>query len=373
MESAAVDLQADHVLSCTVEELAGELVDEFRVERLAIAWDQRTADHAETPPDAWKRVGTVVSCHIPFTGDRQLLQCRPSTFTTNPPLARIDRDEIVIDAAARGPNPEEVTAYLDRTIGQVRTYSDWVNAEVDEFNVGLVGNARAMAAARREKVMNDQQLMASLGIPVRRREGTAGTDTTPAIRRKPPVRRSSPSAPGGGPLEPVIPAEEYEHILKVVRNMVLVMERSPRAFVGMKEEDLRQQFLVQLNGQYEGGATGETFNFEGKTDILVRERGRNLFIAECKFWRGAKGLSVAIDQVLGYTTWRDARVAIFLFNRDRQLTSVLEQIAPTVTGRGDFVRSIAYGGETDFRFVVRHKDDLNRELTLTILVFEIPT
>ena len=27
----------------------------------------------------------------------------------------------------------------------------------------------------------------------------------------------------------------------------------------MKEEDLRQHFLVQLNGQYDGEATGETF------------------------------------------------------------------------------------------------------------------
>jgi hypothetical protein len=373
MGSAAVALHADHILSCTVEELAAELVDEFRVERLAIAWDDRTADHAETPPDAWNRVGTLVTCRIPFTGDRELFQCAPSAFAANPPLARIDRDEILIETATTEPSADPVKAYLDNTIGQVRTYSDWVNAEVDEFNVGLVGDARAVAAARRDKVINDQQLMASLGMPVRRREGTAGTYTTPAIRRKPPVRRSSPSAPDGGPLEPVIPAEEYEHILKVVRNMVLVMERSPRAFVGMKEEDLRQQFLVQLNGQYEGGATGETFNFEGKTDILVRVRGRNLFIAECKFWKGAKGLSEAIDQVLRYTTWRDARVAIFLFNRDRQLTTVLEQITPTVTGRDDFVRPITYGGDTDFRFVVRHKDDPNRELTLTILVFEIPT
>ena len=55
--------------------------------------------------------------------------------------------------------------------------------------------------------------------------------------------------------------------------MVAVMEWSPRAFVGMGEEDLRQHFLVQLNGAYEGQATGETFNFEGKTDILRARAG----------------------------------------------------------------------------------------------------
>jgi hypothetical protein len=57
---------------------------------------------------------------------------------------------------------------------------------------------------------------------------------------------------------------EYEHILEIMSNMVHVIERSPEAFKGMREEDLRQHFLVQLNGQYEGQATGETFNFQGK-------------------------------------------------------------------------------------------------------------
>jgi hypothetical protein len=52
--------------------------------------------------------------------------------------------------------------------------------------------------------------------------------------------------------------------------MTHVMEQSPHAFVKMGEEDLRTHFLVQLNGVYEGQATGETFNFEGKTDILIR-------------------------------------------------------------------------------------------------------
>jgi hypothetical protein len=36
------------------------------------------------------------------------------------------------------------------------------------------------------------------------------------------------------------------------------------------------------------------------------------------------------------------------------------------------VREISYGGETERRFVLRHPDDPERELTLTVLVFEVP-
>ncbi len=97
-----------------------------------------------------------------------------------------------------------------------------------------------------------------------------------------------------------MPAEEYEFILSTISNMVEVMERSPRAFENMEEENLRQHFLVQLNGQYEGNATGETFNYQGKTDIFLRVEDRNVFIAECAFWRGEKSLKDKIDQLLSY-------------------------------------------------------------------------
>ena len=132
------------------------------------------------------------------------------------------------------------------------------------------------------------------------------------------------------------------------------------------------QFLVTLNGQYEGKATGETFNYLGKTDILIRDGNSNLFIAECKFWDGPKVLYETVDQILRYTSWRDTKAAIFLFNRNKNLTRVLEQVAPTFREHPNFVREISYGSETEFRFVLRHKDDPARELTVTVLVFEVP-
>ena len=76
--------------------------------------------------------------------------------------------------------------------------------------------------------------------------------------------------------EPVLDEGEYQNILDIRMNMALVMERSPSAFTTIDEEDLRQHFLVQLNGQYEGQVTGETFNCQGKIDILVRADGKNI-------------------------------------------------------------------------------------------------
>lgn len=171
--------------------------------------------------------------------------------------------------------------------------------------------------------------------------------------------------------KPSLTLDEYERILQIITNMATVMERSPEAFWGLNEEHLRQHFLVQLNGQFGGDATGETFNFTGKTDILIRRNNVNLFVAECKFWRGPKQFTEAINQLLGYATWRDTRLALLVFNRGGNLSNILSKIPDLVKSHSSFSQELDYVPETGFRFLVKHPNDAKRELVLTILVFEI--
>ena len=197
------------------------------------------------------------------------------------------------------------------------------------------------------------------------------TYVVPNVRRKPSLSQPSTTVAPFVP-EPALDLQEYEHILSVISNMVLVMERSPQAFRTMEEEDLRQHFLVQLNGHYEGQATGETFNYEGKTDILIRANGKNIFIAECKLWHGEKSLQEAIDQLLGYASWRDTKVALLIFNRNKDFSSVLAKISEVAINHPNFKKKLPYNSETGFRFSFRHRDDPNREIMLTALAFDVP-
>lgn len=154
--------------------------------------------------------------------------------------------------------------------------------------------------------------------------------------------------------------------------MAITVERSPNAYRAMNEEELRMQFLVALNSHFEGAATGETFNATGKTDILIRHENKNLFIAECKFWNGPTSLTNTIDQLLGYTSWRDTKTAILLFSRNKDFTNVLSQIIPTVLAHPNTIRQEPYNSETGYRFTLHHQQDKERHLTLTVLAFNIP-
>ncbi len=166
--------------------------------------------------------------------------------------------------------------------------------------------------------------------------------------------------------------EEYERILSTLHHMALVMERNPETFCAIGEEALRDHFLVQLNGTYEGQATGETSNGRGKTDIIVRLQGENIFIGECKFWGGEAKLQETLEQLLGYTTLRDNQLGMLIFNRNKGFSAVLEKIPAIIRNHPSFFRE-ANHSETQFRFVLKHPDDSECKLNLAVLVFNIPS
>lgn len=255
----------------------------------------------------------------------------------------------------------------------IRDHLQWLAEDVATFNASLRPIAKTQLDFRRRKLQNDRSVVESLGFPMKVRDNAAQTYTLPVVRRKipSPAPKATPSQP-----EPYLETQDYEHILSVIGNMVLVMEKSPKAFRMLKEEDFRFHFLVQLNGHYEGQATGETFNFDGKTDILINVKGKNIFVAECKIWRGAATLNNSINQILGYTTWRDTKTAILLFNRNKNFSSVLSQIPQVVRAHPNFVQELSYDpsifAETGFRYILHHRDDKDRKLTLTVLAFEVP-
>ena len=315
--------------------------------------------------------GVTVTVSVPFSGDGTFFMYTPSPYTMSPPRGDIIEQELHLIFCQIEPNAEELQREISSRINEIQQYLGWVKNNIEGFNKEFGPFIREVIRQRKQKKLKDLDLVAKLGIPVKRRDDIPRTYAIPEVKRRPKIARPTAAGKPFAP-EPTLEMAEFEHILSIVKNMALVLERSPSAFAGMKEEDLRQHFLVQLNGQYEGSATGETFNYQGKTDILIRHKGRNAFIAECKFWKGEKALSETIDQILSYTSWRDTKTAIILFNRGKNFSSVLDKIPGVVNAHACFKRDEGQRGETEFRFILHQPDDANKELLLTIITFAIP-
>lgn len=308
--------------------------------------------------------------HIPFNGDPDLLQFQPSSFTTMWPYAEVRGNNLIIEVDVEDLTRTEPDSQMQGELNRINQYLGWVKQDVEQFNAGLEERIRVALAARKEKLQTMNTVLAGSKYKVRTKPGTPTTYPTTSIERKPAIEIAST---GGQRPEPTLPEKQYEHILEIIKNTSNSIERSPATYRGMGEEDLRDIFLAQLNGHYKGKATGEAFNASGRTDILIRDQDRNVFIGECKIWGGDKLFTETIDQLLGYTSWRDTKTALIIFNRNKDLSAVLAKIPGLVKAHTNFKRELRQVDETDFRYVLRHNDDSARELFVAVIVVELPT
>lgn len=343
-------------------ELGEPAVDEARAKARVNGWDGRTID-----VDAQR-----YTLEVPFTGERQLFFCQGSTFTMNPPHGSVDQNAVSMTVVDRQPSAEKLNAEFERFMSNLKQHLDWLRPDVQRWNESIAGVVESHVQARRARADQAGAVASGLKFALKPRGDRPATFSAPVAARQRIVPQLPKPRPASPP-EPALSDAIYRDILDTLQQMAEVMERSPHAYADMDEETLRFQFLVPLNAKFEGEARGEVFNYGGKTDILITSQGRNIFIGECKIWKGEKALSDAINQILGYLSWRDTKAAILLFNRNRSFSEVLAKIRPTVEKHAQFSGFDGQRGETEMSFTFSRPDDASRKLKLTVLAFDIPS
>ena len=132
--------------------------------------------------------------------------------------------------------------------------------------------------------------------------------------------------------------------------------------------------LAHLNGYFEGDAVGEAFRGNGKTDISIAQDDRAAFVGECKLWSGPAGLTTALDQLMGYLTWRDSKASLILFNsKNRNFSKILESLPDTMRNHPLFIRDLQCDetGAGEWRVQMRSKEDEGRRVTVHVFVFNL--
>ena len=379
------DLEGKKVLASSFTDLCTYFEDRYRLEIPTLKLDQA---HVLPPEDTkialsphesqfydyepgLQVAGTLFSLVVPFDGDRDLFKYLPNSFfmTHVDGAVTADGTALLLSQVSREPDATNVRAAFDGRIKTIEQYLQTQRQQVADWNARLPELVKTLLEQRRQKALSAMSVTESLGFPLKRRESS--TYEVPMARKKLaqiPTARPAPYIP-----EPALALKQYDEILGVIASLAIAMERSPSAFASMGEEHLRDHLLAILNTQFEGKATGETFNKSGKTDILIRENDRSVFIAECKVWDGPKTLSAALDQILSYACWRDSKLAVILFNRRKDFSSVLGAIPETVRAHPQLKRQVDYPVEGGYRFTFGQKDDRNRELTITVLAFDVPS
>jgi hypothetical protein len=374
-------MSSEYLLGVTLDDVCGYLEDRYKLD-LPTLGSPEIAQQEDVEVDVgWQRdryfrpgtsttvKGVRFTLAVPFEGDPDLFQF--GTYGGSACHGTVLSDERELHLYAQMESDRLDHAVIDRSfkdqLRQVAETLSRVKPEVDQFQKELPRLTRELATRARERAEKGKKAADSLSFPLRAKASPG--QPIPVTRKqlvlRPPPRAEAPA--------PRLEIQEYDEILQMIAGMATSMERTPAAYAGLTEEFLRDHFLAVLNANFEGAATGETFNVGGKTDILIRVADRNVFVTECKFWKGPEALRGAIDQLLGYLSWRDTKAALIVFSRQKGFDAVLAKVPGAVAAHANHLARVTdYAYPNRFRFRFRQQDSA-REMLVTVLLFDVPS
>jgi hypothetical protein len=313
----------------------------------------------------------AVNVYWKFEGDPQVFRLNPQRIhMSNPPIAEIKGDELVQEIKWAHDKPAPIDQEAERFKGSVENFLEAARTLIGEYNGNLERVARTAIEARLGRLRARDEDLSQSKIPVRHE--VTRTYIPDVLRRRPAPRLLSTRADRKPPaLEPELPDHVFEHILRVLRDALHAMEDGAPSYSGMGEEQRRDQLLTVLRTHYDG-ATAETINKGGHTDILIRHEGRNLFIGECKFWSGPAGYRDAIDQLFGYAGWRDTKLAVIMFVRAKGMGDVIQKGRVSLEAHPQFVAARPAAEEGELRATMRWPDEEERTGDLNVFFVHTP-
>lgn len=358
------------------------LVNKYQFEPLEFFWEKKYVTEcdkmipAESHPPAnffiekgEKYLRQIITYHIPYSGNRNLLHCRRTIFGGWSIETEIQGNEISFDIINWRNDAEEIKRKAEEIISNIQKQENYIKKEICGYNSDLENKAHKIFQDRKTVILKQYNLADSLDVPFKRAEKVPFTFSVPLVKRKPVIKPSTSSEKFTP--EFTLDTSEYNYILKICHETGIEMERHPSIYFEKDEETLRDHFIMMLSSHFPS-VTGETFNKTGKTDILIRHENSNIFVAECKFWKGIKAFYETIDQILSYLTWRDSKTAILCFVKNKELDPILKQIESETSKHSCYVKYNGKQSDSWFDFEFHLKDDSSRGIKLAVLCFHFP-
>lgn len=330
-------------------------------------------------PGTPKEVPCVeITVEIPFSGSVSLLKCQPSSFggstitanITDPGADGVGKLQTKFTYPKKDATKDGIQKDIDNWVQRIQGMARRQEEEIKRFNEPLPNMFSDALLKRRTELGAVLALAKALNIPIAPRPGM------------PPLQPISVRMKGAPTLPPIvnerqaagfaIDADAYKHILSALRAQGRTFEKSPTTFNKFEEEELRDVILANLNTHFNGQATGETFRGAGKSDICIEQDNRAAFVAELKVWHGVSELKKALDQLLGYLTWRDCKTALVMFNKDRsKFSELLTKVPDALRAHPLFSseESVVEPGEWHFRF--RSPNDEGRIVQVRVFLYDI--
>lgn len=371
----AIDrMREDYILGVSETELFNHLHEEFIVGTIEIQPDDVNAEKFDKVLHGIPSSKTVTAVRflLPYSGNANLLLFKPSSFLNWTTEVNLKDACIQYEVYCYPFTSEQIKKESDAVLSNLAHNLSEINKEVEQHNSEVRELIEDTFKAAKQKILDDNDIIASLGVPIRKKNNLPKTYAIPTPQTIKKIHPAPVVTEKGFTPEWTLDDATYQEILRVFFDLGNVFETHPSTYNDKDEEALRDLLLFTLAPRYEGSATGETFNRKGKTDILLQWENKNVFVAECMFWKGPKNYLEKISQLLGYLTWRDSKAALVVFVKNNEITPVLEKVEKNTSDHENHLGFVNRPEESWFNFRFHIVGDPNREVHLAILLIHIP-
>lgn len=363
-------------------------VSHYQIDYLTIYRDSMQLDLGEKTLqeyNTWSRMdpyeleyydvaGFKATCRVSFSGDVGLFRVTPMTHAmrrfevesfSKPDKSGIGHFVLAYEVTQREATADGIKEYFDHEVEAFVTAAERINNDAKSFNDSLRQQVETAVDKRISELDKFASIRQGLNLPLNRVEGAPMAKPI-ALPRKKTITFSKPKPNEQGPSYSISDSD-YKHITEVIDGCCSMMEQAPGSYAAFGEEQLRNHILSVLNIHYDN-PTGETFRNKGKTDIHIPFEGHAAYIAECKIWHGQKKFLAAIKQLFDYTTWRDTKVRVIVFNKDTMnFETVLNSIQDSlgmISVREDRPK------HSQWYCLIQNKDD-ERIMHVTVQAFDL--
>lgn len=265
---------------------------------------------------------------------------------------------------------EKIGKEVERSLSRINDIISWKNADITSQNARLYQEIRRIIDDRKQKISQNKEKISVLTkivkIPLKKKEGASVRPIQ--LEYKALVQRVKPKP--NLPEEYALDEDRVNDVVTLLDNQARSFEQTPQVFSTLGEENLRDIILSNLNSIFDGGATGETFSKNGKTDVFLKIAKGNIFICECKIWGGKKLYGETIDQLRGYLTWRHNYGVMVTFVRNKEMTKILIESQTAIQEHPSYKGGFKAPNET--HFVSNHIiDDDDKEVKIHHLFYHL--
>lgn len=363
--SGKIFSQTDHyMLSTDAEQYAEYLFNKYSLPEI-IFDESRKRDIEKTSHRGY----LWVHIRLPVIANERIsevLELQPSGFTHNPPPMQYYNGYISTKAPA---DHIDVQKRINDVIQEVK----WRNDDIQRHNKELKGKIGSIIASKIKQIKNEEAILDEISkkvsIPLRQKAEPSSVIPTPLKVKKTikPIMQPEPKQQ----IEYQLERKQFNAILELIDNCCRMFERTPITFSKLEEEDLRNVILSSLNGVFEGAAVGEAFSKLGKTDIYLQIEKGQVFIAECKYWRGPKTIEESVKQILNYLTWRNSFGVVILFSLNKGFSGIIDTLSKKVSDLRSYVRGLEKIADTHFSAFHHLPEDEKKLLEIHYVIYNL--